>query len=94
MSNTTEEELGPEPVSEPIPEPVTRAQTLTERMDSIVENVSESGLVETREGFTFRLPPEVLSNIRASLETTPHEGFMPVLDFDSRGNVVLNFEPL
>jgi hypothetical protein len=36
----------------------------------------------------------VLSNIRASLKTTPHEGFMPVLDFDSRGNVVLNFEPL
>jgi hypothetical protein len=85
-------QLASEPVF--IPEPVTKTQTLTERMESIVETVAESGLVETNEGFTFRLPPEVLANIRASLKTTPHDGFMPVLDFDSRGNVILNFESL
>jgi hypothetical protein len=85
-------QLASEPVF--IPEPVTKTQTLSEKMESIVKTVAESGLVETNEGFTFRLPPEVLANIRASLKTTPHDGFMPVLDFDSRGNVILNFEPV
>ena len=90
MSIESEVEIVPEIV----PEPVTKTQTLSERMESIVENVVETGLVETGEGFTFRLPPDVLANIRASLKTTPHDGFRPVLDFDSRGNVILNFEPL
>jgi hypothetical protein len=91
-----EEENAMQLASEPvfIPEPVTKTQTLSEKMESIVETVVESGLVETNEGFTFRLPPGVLANIRASLKTTPHDGFMPVLDFDSRGNVILNFEPV
>jgi hypothetical protein len=84
----------PELIPEMVPEPVTQTQTLSERMENLVEKVPESGLVETTEGFTFRLPPEVLNNIRASLSTTPHEGFRPVLDFDSRGNVILNFEPV
>ena len=98
MTSKSEEIVIPEPVleTEPVlePEPVVKSQTLSERMDRIVEKEAETGLVGTEEGFTFRLPPEVLSNIRESLKTTPHEGFMPVLDFDSRGNVILNFEPL
>jgi hypothetical protein len=69
--------------------------------DEIEESVSEieeaiaqeHGRVSTTLGFDIDLPPEVLSNIRQSLEQTDTEGFIPVVGFDQFGRIILSFEP-
>ncbi len=66
-----------EVVEEDIPEPITK---------------QEDNLVETNEGFFFRLSPEIINNIRVSLKNTPHEGLKPILEFTPSGQIVLNFE--
>ena len=64
-------------VEEEIPEPIIK---------------QEDNLVETNEGFFFRLSPEIINNIRISLKNTPHEGLKPILEFTPNGQIVLNFE--
>lgn len=49
--------------------------------------------VQTNHGFEIELPDDMFNTILASIETTPHEGFKPVVAFGPRGEVVLNFEP-
>ena len=69
--------------------------------DEIEEPVSEiedpiaqeHGRVSTTLGFDIDLPPDVLDNIRQSLEQTDTEGFIPVVGFDQFGRIILSFEP-
>ena len=72
-----EEVTEEEVVEEDIPEPVVKL---------------EDNLVETNEGFFFRLSPDIINNIRISLKNTPHEGLKPILEFTPNGQIVLNFE--
>ncbi len=93
IEEVVEEEI-PEPVTEvaeeeSIPEPVTE-EVVEEEIPEVV--TEESGLVETNEGFFFKLSPDILNNIKNALENTDYEGFKPVLEFDSSGQIVLNFE--
>jgi len=62
-----------------------------EEVAPVVESDAEE-LIETKDGFFFRLSPGIMDNIRTALEDTPHEGFKPVLEFNSNGQIVLNFE--
>ncbi|MGB0313254.1 MAG: hypothetical protein ACPGDD_05135, partial [Poseidonia sp.] len=51
-----------------------------------------SGLLDTGEGFALRLPKDAVDNILASLETTPHDGYVPVVAFGPNGQIMLTFE--
>ena len=73
-----EEEVVPEIVEEEV-------------VPEVIEKEKEN-LVETNEGFFFRLSPEIINNIRTSLKNTPHEGLKPILEFTPNGQIVLNFE--
>ena len=53
---------------------------------------SHSGLLSTGEGFALRLPKEAVNNIIATLQTTPHEGYLPVVAFGPTGQIMLTFE--
>ena len=100
-----EEESIPEPVTEvveeeSIPEPVTEVveeetgkdlqPLLKKEIENIIEN--DNNLVETKEGFFFKLPPEILKNIKKAIDNTDYGDFKPVLEFNSDGEIVLNFE--
>ena len=69
---------------ESIPEPVTKS--------SVEEDLEKLSLIETNQGFFFKLSPDILKNIKQALENTNYEGFKPVLEFDASGQIVLNFE--
>ena len=51
-----------------------------------------NGLLDTGEGFALRLPKDAVDNILASLETTPHDGYVPVVAFGPNGQIMLTFE--
>ena len=53
---------------------------------------SHSGLLSTGEGFALRLPKDAVNNIIATLETTPHDGYVPVVAFGPTGQIMLTFE--
>ena len=40
-----------------------------------------NGLLDTGEGFALRLPKDAVDNILASLNSTPHDGYVPVVAF-------------
>jgi hypothetical protein len=52
------------------------------------------GLLETGQGFSLRLPPDAVDNILATLKTTPHHGYRPVVAFGPSGQIMLTFEDL
>ena len=78
--------LIPPPITEEesIPEPVTKS--------SVEEDLEKLSLIETNQGFFFKLSPDILKNVKQALENTNYEGFKPVLEFDASGQIVLNFE--
>ena len=49
-------------------------------------------LLDTGEGFSLRLPKDAVDNIIASLDATPHDGFVPVVAFGPSGQIMLTFE--
>ena len=53
---------------------------------------SHSGLLSTGEGFALRLPKDAVNNIISTLETTPHDGYVPVVAFGPTGQIMLTFE--
>ena len=55
---------------------------------------SSENRVKTRHGFEIELPPNMFENIVSSIETTPHEGYKPVVSFGERGEIMLNFEAI
>lgn len=54
---------------------------------------TQSGLLQTDQGFSIRLPEGTITSILASVTATPHKGFVPVVGFSPSGQVILNFEP-
>ena len=54
--------------------------------------VEHNGLLDTGEGFSLRLPKEAVDNIIASLDATPHDGYVPVVAFGPSGQIMLTFE--
>ena len=74
---------------ESIPEPVTEEVVEDDVPEAVTD---ENNLIETNEGFFFKLSPDILNNIKDALKNTDHEGYKPVLEFDSSGQIVLNFE--
>ncbi|MBJ23262.1 MAG: hypothetical protein CMB64_01195 [Euryarchaeota archaeon] len=63
---------------------------LKKEIENVIEN--DNNLVETKEGFFFKLPPEILKNIKKAIDNTDYGDFKPVLEFNSDGQIVLNFE--
>ena len=57
------------------------------------KRAGHNGLLETGEGFALRLPKDAVDNILASLDATPHEGYVPVVAFGPSGQIMLTFEP-
>ena len=51
-----------------------------------------NGLLDTGEGFALRLPKDAVQNILTSLESTPHDGYVPVVAFGPNGQIMLTFE--
>lgn len=60
--------------------------------EKVEKNKPHSGLLDTGEGFALRLPREAVENILTSLESTPHEGYVPVVAFGPTGQIMLTFE--
>ena len=54
---------------------------------------TQSGLLQTDQGFSIRLPEGTITSILASVTATPHKGFVPVVGFSPSGQIILNFEP-
>ena len=73
-----------------IPEPVTKQ---TEKQPELVEEVLVQipDTVETSKGFEIRLPPGKLEAILKSIDTTPHDGYKPVIGFNLNGQIVIDW---
>ncbi len=85
MEDNTDEEDAEETAASPT------SEALEE--ESIPEPVlRHSGLLTTGEGFSLRLPAEAVENIIATLKTTPHAGYLPVVAFGPSGQIMLTFE--
>ena len=73
------------PDSVPTPQPVLKG-------NAMFPLVPDQGLVRTEAGFSVRLPDTVMQGIRQALASTEHAGYVPVVSFNRRGEVVLDFE--
>ena len=73
-----------------IPEPVTRQ---SEEVPKVVEQVllPMPDTIETSHGFEIRLPPGKLEAVLKSIDSTPHEGYKPVIGFNSNGQIVIDW---
>ena len=83
-----------------IPEPVTRqSEEVTEDMEKVEEvpKVVEQVLlpmpetIETSHEFEIRLPPGKLEAVLKSIDSTPHDGYKPVISFNSSGQIVIDW---
>ena len=74
-----------------IPEPVTRQseKELVVHQEEIV--IPLPATVETSQGFDIRFPPGKLEDILRSIDTTPHDGYKPVIGFNSNGQIVIDW---
>ncbi len=90
LEDEDEDEDEPEPVSA-----VTEAVVaeVDEEEDLVEEptRAGHDGLLDTGEGFALRLPKDAVDNILASLENTPHDGYVPVVAFGPNGQIMLTF---
>jgi type IV secretory pathway VirB10-like protein len=59
---------------------------------STISAPSHSGLLATDQGFSVRLPEDAVNSILAALESTPYDGFVPVVAFGPSGQIMLTFE--
>lgn len=59
---------------------------------AVVLPAGHNGLLDTGEGFSLRLPKDAVDNIMASLDATPHDGYVPVVAFGPSGQIMLTFE--
>jgi hypothetical protein len=59
---------------------------------AVAPPVGHNGLLDTGEGFSLRLPKDAVDNIMASLDATPHDGYVPVVAFGPSGQIMLTFE--
>ena len=66
--------------------------TTAEKILEDIEPEGRSGLLDTGEGFALRLPKDAVDNILASLDSTPHDGYVPVVAFGPNGQIMLTFE--
>jgi hypothetical protein len=73
-----------------IPEPVT---SQSEEVPKVVEQVllPMPDTIETSHGFEIRLPPGKLEAVLKSIDSTPHEGYKPVIGFNSNGQIVIDW---
>jgi hypothetical protein len=62
--------------------------------DDAAVDTAASGLLETGQGFSLRLPADAVDNILATLKTTPHDGYRPVVAFGPSGQIMLTFEDM
>ena len=58
----------------------------------VAQPLGHNGLLDTGEGFSLRLPKDAVDNIIASLDSTPHDGYVPVVAFGPSGQIMLTFE--
>ena len=80
-----EEVVEAEPVVE-VEEEVVEAEPV------VAQPLGHNGLLDTGEGFSLRLPKDAVDNIIASLDSTPHDGYVPVVAFGPSGQIMLTFE--
>ena len=78
-------------------EPATEQEAVEVTEEAVLETPvpdtpQHSGLLDTGEGFAVRLPSDAVSNIIATLQTTPHDGYVPVVAFGPGGQIMLTFE--
>jgi hypothetical protein len=59
---------------------------------TVAQPLGHNGLLDTGEGFSLRLPKDAVDNIIASLDSTPHDGYVPVVAFGPSGQIMLTFE--
>jgi hypothetical protein len=86
------DEAGDEVLEEASVESEIAAENEEVAMPAEKEPAGHSGLLDTGEGFALRLPKDAVDNILASLETTPHDGYVPVVAFGPNGQIMLTFE--
>ena len=90
------EEINEEEEDEIEPEDEQAVETTQEPVEAELEippPVLMKERVQTQHGFEIELPDDMFNTILASIGSTPHEGFKPVVAFGPRGEVILNFEP-
>ena len=84
-------ELDEEVEEEPEAEEVEEKVELPEASPAVLP-AGHNGLLDTGEGFSLRLPKDAVDNIIASLDATPHDGYVPVVAFGPTGQILLTFE--
>jgi len=53
----------------------------------------ENNIVKTYNGIDIRFPSGVLDNITKTIQLTPHDGFVPILEIGENGKLRLVFDP-
>ena len=87
-------------ISEPVksedqatPEVAKMAEQSVAYFPQVVEQlpVPLSETIETTQGFEVRLPPGKLEAILKSIDSTPHEGYKPVVGFNQNGQIIIDW---
>jgi len=83
----------PETVEQRIEEVAATVEQRDEQIPQIVEAkpVPMPETIETTQGFEVRLPPGKLEAILKSIDSTPHEGYKPVVGFNSSGQILIDW---
>ncbi len=83
----------PETVEQRIEEVAATVEQRDEQIPQIVEAkpVPMPETIETTQGFEVRLPPGKLEAILKSIDSTPHEGYKPVVGFKSSGQIRIDW---
>jgi hypothetical protein len=83
----------PEVVEERIEEVPEVVEQRAEHIPQVVEQVQlpMPETIETTQGFEVRLPPGKLKAILKSIDSTPHEGYKPVVGFTPNGQIIIDW---
>ena len=66
-------------------------ENLDEEESEVVEELPLPDTISTPHGFEIRLPAGKLDAIIKSIESTPHEGYKPIVGLNENGQIVIDW---
>ena len=66
-------------------------ENLVEEESEVVEELTLPDTISPQLGFEIRLPSGKLDAIIKSIESTPHEGYKPVVGLNQNGQIVIDW---
>jgi len=88
-----EEQDIPEIVEQRVEQVAEIAEQRAAHIPQVVEQVQPpmAETITTTQGFEVRLPPGKLESILKSIDSTPHEGYKPVVGFTPNGQIIIDW---